>query len=93
MFNCFRKQTKTQINNNYNFFLTSKSGYFEDCTSGTADILENNIDLSHFSILTNNNEVLNEISINKSTNVSKIVYCNEAITEDELNRSNVQDYS
>lgn len=51
------------------------------------------IDLSNFSILTNNHEVLTEMSFNKSTNISKIVYCNEAIHQDKLNQSNVQDYS
>lgn len=90
--NFTKKQTKTQINNGCKFFLTSKDGYYEDCTLGTAKILENNIDLSNFSILTNNNEVLNEMSFNKSTNISKIVYCNEAICQDKLNQSNIQDY-
>ncbi|KAF0769800.1 Centrosomal protein, partial [Aphis craccivora] len=90
--NFIKKQTKTQINNGCNFFLTSKDGYYEDCTLGTTTILENNIDLSNFSILTNNNEVLNEMSFNKSTNISKIVYCNEAIRQDKLNQSNIQDY-
>lgn len=87
-----RKQTQTQINNSCHFFLTSKSGYFEDCTLGTSEIMENNINLSNFSILTNNHEVLSEISFNKSTNISKIVYCNEAISQDKLNQSNVHDY-
>ncbi|XP_027853782.2 uncharacterized protein LOC114132508 isoform X2 [Aphis gossypii] len=90
--NFTKKQTKTQINNGCEFFLTSKDGYYEDCTSGTVEILENNIDLSNFSILTNNNEVLNEMSFNKSTNISKIVYCNEAIRQDKLSQSNIQDY-
>jgi len=73
--------------------LTSKSGYFEDCTLGTSEMLNNNIDLSNFSILTNNHEVLTEMSLDKSTNISKIVYCNEAISHDKLNQSNAQDYS
>ncbi|KAE9544950.1 hypothetical protein AGLY_000493 [Aphis glycines] len=90
--NFTKKQIKTQINNSCEFFLTSKDGYYEDCTSGTVEILENNIDLSNFSILTNNNEVLNEMSFNKSTNISKIVYCNEAIRQDKLNQLNIQDY-
>jgi len=93
VFICFRKQTQTQINESCHFFLTPKSGYFEDCTLGTSDILDNNIDLSNFSILTNNHEVLTEISLDKSTNISKIVRCNESISSDKLNQSNVQDYS
>jgi len=93
IFKCFRKQTQTQLNNGCHFFLTSKSGYFEDCTLGTSVILDNNIDLSNFSILTNNHEVLTEMSLDKSTNISKIVYCNEAISQDKLNKSNAQDYS
>lgn len=88
---CFRNQT--QINKSCHFFLTSKSGYLEDCTLGPSKILENNIDLSNFSILTNNHEVLTEMSLDKSTNISKIVYCNESISQDKLNQSNVQDYS
>jgi len=40
---------------------------------GTSEILENNIDVSNFSILTNNNEVLTEMSLDKSTNISKII--------------------
>ncbi|XP_025209054.1 uncharacterized protein LOC112604302 isoform X2 [Melanaphis sacchari] len=90
--NLNKKQTKTQINNSCKFFLTSKSGYFEDCTLGTSEISENNIDLSNFSILTNNHEVLTDMSFNKSTNISKVVFCNEAIHQDKLNQSNVQDY-
>lgn len=93
IFICFRKQTQTQINKSCHFFLTPRSGYFEDCTLGTSEILENNIDLSNFSILTNNHEVLTEISLDKSTNISKIVHCNESISRDKLNQSNVQDYS
>lgn len=77
---------------NYNFILTPKSGYFEDCTSATK-ILENNIDLSNFSVLTNNNDVFTEISLNKSTNISKIIYCNETLYQDKLNQSHIQDYS
>ncbi|XP_016658195.1 uncharacterized protein LOC100161585 isoform X2 [Acyrthosiphon pisum] len=87
-----KKQTQTQINKSCHFFLTPKSGYFEDCTLGTSEILENNIDLSNFSILTNNHEVLTEMSLDKSTNISKIVHCNESISQDKLNQSNVQDY-
>lgn len=79
-------------NDGCNFILTPKSGYFEDCKSETK-ILENNIDLSSFSILTNNHDVLTEMSLNKSANVSKIVYFNETLYQEKLNQSCVQDYS
>lgn len=78
-------------NDGCNFILTPKSGYFEDCKSETK-ILENNIDLSSFSILTNNHD-FTEISLNKSANVSKIVYFNETLNPEKLNQSCVQDYS
>lgn len=80
------------LNNSCYFVLTPKNGYFEDCTSETS-ILENNIDLSNFSILTNNHDISTEMALNKSTNVSKIVYCNETLCEDKLNRSQIEDYS
>ncbi|KAL4149337.1 hypothetical protein QTP88_003302 [Uroleucon formosanum] len=89
--NNFNKN-QTKKKKSCHFFFTSKSGYFEDCTLGPSKILENNIDLSNFSILTNNHEVLTEMSLDKSTNISKIVYCNESISQDKLNQSNVQDY-
>jgi len=73
--------------------LTPKSGYFENCTLETSEILDSSIGLSKFSILTNNHEVLTEMSLDKSTNISKTVYCNEAISQDKLNQSTVQDYS
>ncbi|XP_022167915.1 uncharacterized protein LOC111032049 isoform X2 [Myzus persicae] len=87
-----KKQTQNQTNSSCHFFLTSKSGYFENCTSETSETLDNNIGLSNFSILTNDHEVLTEMSLDKSTNVSKTVYCNEAISQDKLNLSTVQDY-
>jgi len=90
--NCFRKQTTIHLNNSCHFILTHKNGYFEDCTSET-NVLENNIDLSNFSILTNNNDIITEMSLNTSTNVSKIVYCNETLCQDKLNQSQIQDYS
>lgn len=72
--------------------LTSKNGYFEDCTSKTK-ILENSIDLSNFSVLSNSHDVFTELSLNKSINVSKIVYFNEALSQDKLNQTCVHDYS
>lgn len=72
--------------------LTSKNGYFEDCISDTK-IMENNIDLSNFSILSNNHDVFTEVSLNKSINISKIVYINEALCQDKLNQSDLQNYS
>lgn len=76
----------------FNFVLTSKSGYFEDCKS-EINILENNIDLSVFSIMTDNHDCFTEMSLNKSANVSKIVYCNETLSQDKSFRPLVQDYS
>lgn len=55
--------------------------------------MENNIDLSSFSILTNNHDYFTEMSLNKSTNVSKIVYCNEVLCQDKSIQPLVQDYS
>jgi hypothetical protein len=72
--------------------LTPKRGYFEDCTS-EAKILENNINLSNFSILTNNYDEFTEMSLNKSANVSKIIHCNETLCQDKLNQSVIKDYS
>jgi len=77
-------------NKKCDFVLTPRNGYFEDCTSDT-NLSKNNIDLSNFSILTNNHNILTEMSLNKSTNVSKIVYCNETLGQDIINQSNVQD--
>lgn len=88
--NFFRKQTKMHLNNNCNFILTPKSGYFKNCISEES-FLENNIDLSNFSILTNNH--ITETSLKGSTNVSKVVYCNETLYEDKLNQSQDQSYS
>lgn len=70
--------------------MTPKNGYFKNCVSEES-ILENNIDLSNFSILTNNH--ITETSLNKSTNVSKVVYCNETLCEDKLSQSQAQYYS
>lgn len=88
----FSNQKKSLIDSVNNFILTSKSGYFEECKSET-NILENNIDLSNFSILTNNYESFTEMSLNKSANVSKIVYCNEVLCQDKSNPPLIQDYS
>ncbi|VVC30296.1 Hypothetical protein CINCED_3A007704 [Cinara cedri] len=85
-----KKQTKLHVNSVGNFILTPRSGYFEDCKS-EINILENNIDLSSFSILSNNPDCFTEMSLNKSANVSKIVYCNEALCQDKLIRPLVQD--
>lgn len=88
----FRKQSKISVNNRNYFILTPKSGYFEDCTLETK-ILESSINLSNFTILTNNHEVNAEMTLNKSINVSKIVYCNETLCQDEISQSHTQDYS
>lgn len=88
---CFRKKTMKYLNNKRHFILTPKSGYFEDCSSETK-ILENTINLSNYSILTNNHDDLAEMSLNKSANVSKIVYCNETLSQDKLNQSNIQNH-
>ncbi|XP_025411183.1 uncharacterized protein LOC112684083 isoform X2 [Sipha flava] len=85
-----KKQRKLHLNNSY-FNLTPKRGYFEDCTS-EAKILENNINLSNFSILTNNYDEFTEMSLNKSANVSKIIHCNETLCQDKLNQSVIKDY-
>lgn len=85
--NNFRKESITDF-----FFLTPKSGYFEDCTL-ESNIIEDTINLSSFSILTNNHDVLTEMSFfNKSTNVSKIVYCNETLFQNEVNESPTHNY-
>lgn len=83
LFYSFRKNTMMH-KNDCHFILTPKSGYFEDCTSETT-ILNNTIDLSNFSILTNN-YVSTDMSLNKSTNVSKIVYCNETLNQNKLDQ-------
>lgn len=83
----FRNQTKILLNNNCNFILTPKSGYFEECSSDT-NFLEKNIDLSNFSILTSNHVM--ETSLNKSINISKIIYSNETLCEDKFNQSQAQ---
>lgn len=80
------------MNNNCNFILTPKNGYFEDCTS-EPKILENNIDLSNFSIMTNNHDVFTEMSLHKSINVSKIIHSNETLCQDRLNQSCILDNS
>lgn len=56
------------------------------------NILDNNIDLSNFSVLTNNHDIT-EVSLNKFNNVSKMVYCNEKLCQDKLNQSQINDYS
>lgn len=79
--------------NNKNYFiLTPKSGYFEDCTSET-QILESSINLSSFTILTNNHDVNAEMTLNRTINVSKIVHCNETLCQNEINLSSNLDYS
>lgn len=88
---CFRKQTMKFLNNKCHFILTPKSGYFEDCSLETK-ILENTIDLSNYSILTTNHYDFTEMSLNKSTNVSKIVYCNETLSQDKLNLSHISSH-
>lgn len=80
------------INKRNYFILTPKSGYFEDCTLETK-ILESSINISNFTILTNNHDVNTEMILNRTVNVSKIVHCNETLCQDEINQSHNPDYS
>lgn len=43
--------------------------------------------------MTNHHDVFTEMSLNKSANVSKVVYSNETLHQNKLNLSHIQDYS
>lgn len=90
--NFFRKQSKICVNNRSYFNLTPKSGYFEDLSFETK-LSERSVNLSNFTILTNNHDVHAETCLNRSINVSKIVYSNATLCQDEMNQSYNQDYS
>ncbi|XP_050531847.1 uncharacterized protein LOC126900284 isoform X2 [Daktulosphaira vitifoliae] len=72
------------------FTLTSVEGFFENCTSEN-NLIINPVDLSKYIILNNEKQNVNDsLNLNMSPNISKVVYCNEALSQDKCNQSNSQ---